>query len=117
MLKAASFTPRTAFPKAANIFNKPRTGCSVTNPWNGADFVTQNSGKVLFGICLQLNNYIVGPNYLSYNPSRNGMQPLKHFWYPSRFHIDQDIRIHRYWGPLLMYLLGRVFAFLVSAVS
>src|SRR5918992_2066247 len=80
MLKAASFTPRTAFPKAANIFNKPRTGCSVTNPWNGADFVTQNSGKVLFGICLQLNNYIVGPNYLSYNPSRNGMQPLKHFW-------------------------------------
>src|SRR5918999_1777733 len=75
MLEAVSLAPSTPFPKTTNIFNKPRTGYSVGNPWNGVDFVTQNSGEVLFGVCLQLNNYIVGANCLSYNPP--GMSPSR----------------------------------------
>src|SRR5918992_2252711 len=100
MLEAVSLAPSTPFPKTTNIFNKPRTGYSVGNPWNWVDFVTQNSGKVLFGVCLQLHHHIVGSNYLSYNPPRNGIQSLKHLWHPFRFHTNQDIRIYRHRVPL-----------------
>src|ERR671918_139479 len=81
-----------------NISNIPRTGYSVGNPLNGADAVAQDSGNILSGVCLQLNHHIVRSNYLSYNPTRNGTQPLNHLWYSFGFHIDQDIRIHRHWG-------------------
>src|SRR5918992_2333589 len=93
-----------------NISNIPRTGYSVGNSLNGADAVAQDSGNILSGVCLQLNHHIVRSNYLSYNPTRNGTQPLNHLWYSFGFHIDQDIRIHRHLGtPLqhdsLMHLL------------
>src|SRR5918999_6133397 len=80
-----------------NISDIPDTGYSVSNPLNGTDVVAQDSGKIFFGVCLQLNHHIVGSNYLSYNPPRNDTQPLNHLLYPFRFYVDQNIRIRRHW--------------------
>jgi hypothetical protein len=105
------------FPKTTNIFNKPRTGYSVGNRWNRVDFVTQNSGQVLFGVCLQLHHHVVGSNYLSDNPP--GMSPRRSSTSGIlsgstliKIYAFTDIEV-----PLLLYLLRQVFAFLMSAVG
>jgi hypothetical protein len=112
-----SLTSSTPFPKTTNIFNKPGTGYSISNPWNRVDFVTQNSGQVLFGVGLQLNYHVVGSNYLSDNPP--GMSPRRSSTSGIlagstliKIYAFTDIEV-----PLLLYLLGQVFAFLMSAVS